>query len=278
MCAPSDAYGPPVLEGPTPADTPALLEDDSAEPPLFGPLPHDPPVRDFPAAVVLCFFHEVVTALATHPGPRVLTTLTSVASENPVWQIDVDGRPVAVVRPSMGAPATVAVLEELIALGGRCFVAVGGAGALLPDLVLGHAVVVSGAVRDEGTSFHYLPPARTVDADPAGVDVLQRVLTAAGVPYLTARTWTTNAIYRETRTRIARRVGEGCTTVEMEAAALITAARHHRVSFAQLLYAADSLAGEKWDHRGWTTAAARQPLFDLAAQAAATWSTTDPTG
>lgn len=255
-----------------------MWEDDSAEPPLFGPRPHDPPVRDFPAAVVLCFFGEVVTALAARPGARLLTTLTSVEGGHPVWQVDVDGHPVAVVRPLMGAPATVAVLEELIGLGGRCFVAVGGAGALLPDLVLGHAVIVSGAVRDEGTSFHYLPASRTVDADPAGVDALRRVLTSADVPHLVARTWTTDAIYRETRTRIARRIGEGCATVEMEAAALIAAARHHQVSFAQLLYAADSLAGEQWDHRDWTTAAARQPLFDLAARAAAAWSTTDPTG
>ncbi len=153
---------------------PALWEDDSAEVPLFGPRPHDPPVPYFQAAVVLCFFGEVVTALTTRPDARLLTTLTSVEGGHPVWAIDVDGHPVAVVRPLMGAPATVAVLGELIGLGGRCFVAVGGAGALLPDLVLGHAVIVSSAVRDEGTSFHYLPPSRTVDADPDGVDVLRR--------------------------------------------------------------------------------------------------------
>jgi uridine phosphorylase len=239
-------------------------------------LPTTPPVRDFPAAVVLCFFSEVVDAVADRPDARLIATLTSVEGSHPVWAIDVDGRPVAVFRASLGAPAAVGFFEELIALGGRCFVAVGGAGALRPDLVLGHAVIVSGAVRDEGTSFHYLPPTRTVDADPAGVDVLRRVLTAAGVPHLVARTWTTDAIYRETRTRIARRIAEGCATVEMEAAALIAAARHHQVSFAQLLYAADSLAGEQWDHRDWTTAAARQPLFDLAARAAATWAATTP--
>lgn len=150
--------------------------------------------------------------------------------------------------------------------------AVGGAGALLPDLVpdlvLGHAVVVDSAVRDEGTSFHYLPPSRVVDADPSGVGVLQRTLTGAGVPFVTGRTWTTDGLYRETRERVRRRVAEGCVTVEMEAAAFMAVARYRRVRFAQLLYAGDSLAGDQWQERQWTTALSiREQLFWHAADA-----------
>ena len=148
------------------------------------------------------------------------------------------------------------------ALGARTIVAVGGAGALVPDLVLGHAVVVDSAVRDEGTSFHYLPPSRVVDADPSGVAALQRTLTGAGVPFVTGRTWTTDGLYRETRERVRRRVAEGCVTVEMEAAAFMAVARYRRVRFAQLLYAGDSLAGDQWQERHWTTALSiREQLF-----------------
>ncbi|WP_250549145.1 nucleoside phosphorylase [Pseudonocardia sp. H11422] len=163
-------------------------------------------------------------------------------------------------------------LEELIAMGARKLVAVGGAGTLVPELVLGHAVVVDSAVRDEGTSFHYLPPGRITEADPHGVDVLSRILDEAAVPYVVGRSWTTDAIYRETRTRVDRRRAEGCLVVEMEASAFIAVARYRAdlgVRFAQLLLAADSLAGEAWEHRGWTTARqAREGLFQLAARAA----------
>jgi uridine phosphorylase len=124
-------------------------------------------------------------------------------------------------------------------------------------------------VRDEGTSFHYLPPARVVDADPAGVTTLAETLDEAGVPFVIARTWTTDAIFRETRSRVDRRREEGCAVVEMEASALIAVARHRGISLAHLLLAGDSLAGEAWEHRGWTTARdAREGLFRLAARAA----------
>ena len=173
------------------------------------------------------------------------------------------------MQPGVGAPLAVMFLEELIALGCRRFVAVGGAGALLHDLTMGHAIVVESAVRDEGTSFHYLPPGRVVQADPHGIAVLSATLEAEGVPHHVARTWTTDAVYRETRARVDRRRAEGCAVVEMEASAFIAVARYRDVSFAQLLYAADSLAGQAWDHRGWTTARqAREGLFRLAARAA----------
>jgi uridine phosphorylase len=90
------------------------------------------------------------------------------------------------------------------------------------------------------------------------------------VPYRVARTWTTDAVYRETRSRVERRQAEGCAVVEMEASAFIAVARYRGVRFAQLLLAADSLAGEAWQHRGWQTAReARAGLFRLAARAAA---------
>lgn len=88
------------------------------------------------------------------------------------------------------------------------------------------------------------------------------------MPFLTGRTWTTDASYRETRARAGRRVAEGCVTVDMESAAFFAVARYRGVRFAQLLYAGDSLAGETWDDRGWTRATdVRERLFWSAADA-----------
>ncbi len=244
-----------------------LIEDDLAEPGLVTAAAIHPPHPDMPAAAVLCFFPDVVEELAGEP----LLVLRTELGRVPVRVVERGGRRVAVLHPGVGAPLAAMFLEDLIALGARRFVAVGGAGSLRPDLVLGHAVVVDSAVRDEGTSYHYLPPARVVDADPGGVRVLSGALTAAGVPHVVGRSWTTDAVFRETRTRVERRRAEGCAIVEMEAAALFAVARCHGVTLAQMCYAGDSLAGEEWDHRGWrSVAGVRDGLFEVAVTAAAT--------
>jgi uridine phosphorylase len=130
-------------------------------------------------------------------------------------------------------------------------------------------VVPDAAVRDEGTSYHYLPPAREVETDPVDLAAAVSVLERSGVPHRVGKTWSTDAPYRETEARVARRRAEGCITVEMETAAFLAVARHRGVRFAQYLYAGDDLSGEAWDHRSWQTSSARRSLFDLALEAAA---------
>lgn len=245
-----------------------LLEDDLAETGLIAPKAFVPSGA-MPSAVVLCFFAEVIEQLAQRDDTEVIGMLTAAHGRHRVLSVAHGSGRVAVFHPGVGAPIAAAFLEEVIAAGGRSFIAVGGAGALLPDLVLGHPIVVQSALRDEGTSFHYAAPSRTIDADPAGVAALRETLDADDIDYLTGRTWTTDAFYREPRSRIARRVEEGCLVVEMEASAFIAVARFRGVRLGQLLYAGDSVAGEHWDERGWSDAVdVRSRLFDLAASAA----------
>jgi uridine phosphorylase len=81
--------------------------------------------------------------------------------------------------------------------------------------------------------------------------------------------WSMDAIYRETRARVSRRVKEGCLVVEMEASALMAVARYRSIPFGEVVMAGDSLAGREWQHRGWMTAkSARRQLFASAADAA----------
>lgn len=223
---------------------------------------------DMPERAVLCFFAEVVERVAEQEGARRVVSLVSEHGRHAVWELEREGERVAFLQPGVGAPLAGVFFEEVIDYGVRAAVACGGAGALVPDLALGHPVVVSGALRDEGTSFHYLPPSRTVEADPAVVAAIEATLAGAGVPFTVGRTWTTDAPYRETAARVAARRREGCVTVEMEAAALLAVARWRSVRFGQLVYAADALHGEEWDHRDWTGAVdARERLFWLAVAA-----------
>lgn len=245
-----------------------LLEDDLAEPGLITPRGFTADAN-MPTAVVICFFAEVIEELARRRDTELVGVLSAAHGQHPVYSIAHGSSRVAVFHPGVGAPIAAGFLEEVIAAGGRSFIAVGGAGALLPDLVLGHPVVVQSAVRDEGTSYHYAPPGRIIDADPIAVVAIQKTLDAVGADYLTGRTWTTDAFYREPRTRISRRVDEGCLAVEMEAAAFIAVARFRGVRLGQLLYAGDSVAGAEWDERDWSKASdIRSTLFDVAAAAA----------
>lgn len=229
--------------------------------------PHPSPTIDMPEHCVVCFFQEVIEQLSAAGQVQTVTTLKSEIGTHPVYELDVLGRRLGLFHPGVGAPLAVAFLEEVIALGGKRFIACGGAGVLDPAITVGHLVVPTAAVRDEGTSYHYLPPGREVAPSPEGVAAIERVLSAHGVPYVTGKTWTTDGLYRETVKRMQLRQAEGCITVDMEASAFFAVAQFRDVTFAQILYGGDDLTGEAWDSRDWTTHAVREQLFWLAAEA-----------
>jgi uridine phosphorylase len=129
-------------------------------------------------------------------------------------------------------------------------------------------VVPTAAIRDEGTSYHYLSASRDVAPTDDALAAIIATLERRGVPHASGKTWTTDGLYRETREKVRRRVAEGCLTVEMEAAALFAVARFRGVSFGQILYAGDDLSGEAWDERGWPRhGSSRSALIRLAAEA-----------
>jgi uridine phosphorylase len=243
-----------------------ILEFDPAAEALLDPGRLVRPI-DAPEHCVICFFQDVIAGLLAEHQAQRLCVQRSEMGEHPVYEIARHGRRLAVFHPGVGAPLAAAFLEEVIARGCRTFIVCGGAGVLVPDIAVGHIVVPTHAVRAEGTSYHYLPPGREVAASPEGVAAIQAALEAGGVPYVLGKTWTTDAIYRETPAQIARRKAEGCLTVEMEAAALFAVAQFRRVRLAQLLYGGDDLSGSTWDSRNWTRHAVRETLFWLAADA-----------
>lgn len=192
---------------------------------------------------VLCFFQDVLQQMHADGRLKIIYHLGSEIGRNPVYEMEVEGERVAVLHPGVGAPLAGAFLEELIALGCRDFIACGGCGVLNGEIGLGHVVVPATAVRDEGTSYHYLPPSREVAAHPDAVQAIEQALQKHHVPYVVGKTWTIDAIYRETPARIARRRTEGCHVVEMESAAFFAIAQFRGVRFGQLLYGGDDLTG-----------------------------------
>lgn len=217
---------------------------------------------------VLCFFPEVLSKLAANGTLKLVTTLYSEMSPNPVYILTVGERQITVTHPGVGAPLAAFYLEILIAYGCDKFIAVGGAGTLRSDLGLGHLVIPNSAVRDEGTSYHYLPPSRTVAGSPVAIAAIEQILTGKAVPYVVGKTWTTDGIFRETRSRVERRQSEGCLVVEMETATFFAVAQFRDVIFGQILYCGDDLTGAEWDSRDWVNQSSmREKLFWLAVDA-----------
>jgi uridine phosphorylase len=222
--------------------------------------------RDVPRHCVLCFFQDVIDELVRN-GARLIHAERWETGNHPIYELDFNGRRLAVMHPRVGAPVSAAMLELMIALGARKFIACGGAGVLDSKIAVGHIIVPNSAVRDEGTSYHYLPPSREVAPHPRALAAIEKTLRRNGMEYIVAKTWTTDAILRETRARMLARRREGCLTVEMEAAAFFAVAQFRRVQFGQILYGGDDLAGDDWNHRNWNRHQIRERLFTLAAEA-----------
>lgn len=147
--------------------------------------------------------------------------------------------------PGGAAPAA-ALMEELISIGISRFLCIGSAGLIDKNFDINSLLVVTEAIRDEGTSYHYLPAGEATYTTPLLREQLKDSLTRQGVRFAEGKVWTTDAFYRETPARVARRQAEGAIAVEMECAALCAVAQRRGVEFAQALFFSDSVHSEVW--------------------------------
>lgn len=232
--------------------------------------PSGPPtLSHVPDCCVLCFFQEVIDRLVDQKLLDPIGELKSEIGPNPIYQYDFKGRKIMVVHPGVGAPLAAGFLEEIIARGVNKFIVCGGCGVLDHTIAVGHPVILTSAVRDEGTSYHYLLASREVTASLAAIETLELTLQENGLDYILGKTWTTDAIYRETRGRRDLRVSDGCIVVEMEAAALFAVAQFRGVTLGQIVYGGDLVMPEGWDGRAWHRRTTdRELLFQMAVEAA----------
>jgi len=152
-----------------------------------------------------------------------------------------DGVEVAVLLAPIGSPGTVMIVEELIAAGARVVVGIGDAGGLQPSVPAGSCVIPDRALRDEGTSLHYVDEDVEARPDPEVAEKLAAGLAAAGIEPARGLIWTTDAPYRELSGTVTRLRGDGVVAVDMEAAALFVVAACRGVAAASVMVVADVL-------------------------------------
>ncbi|MBN9663440.1 MAG: nucleoside phosphorylase [Acidobacteria bacterium] len=166
-----------------------------------------------------------------------------------MYVVDCEGVPVGIVDRTIGGPYAVLVAEQLQAAGARLIVGLTSAGRVSSELPLPCLVVATSAIRDEGTSFHYLPPGESVDAPAQIAGHFAEALRATRWPVRTGCVWTTDAPYRETEGAILFWRSRGVLAVEMQAASLFAfgAARQAAVAVVARVSNAIDHTGEQFD-------------------------------
>ena len=224
-----------------------LTEHDHDQPSAFSPEALISAVRSLralpsvrvPDVVVLEFDGDLYDALArcgrAQPWP------TWACFHTPMMSVLVDGEPCGIVPRTIGGPFATLVAEQLFASGARVVLGLTSAGRVRADHRLPHFVVVDEAIRDEGTSLHYLPPSRTVRGHRALNDALAREIGALALPCHRGLAWSTDAPYRETASLLRRRAAEGALAVEMQAASLFAFAEAKKVDVGVVAYVTNAV-------------------------------------
>jgi uridine phosphorylase len=225
-----------------------ILEYDEDKNAIIRPSNHIKPI-DVPERCILCFFSEAIEKILTEYPHKIVSNLKSECYNFPLYELTYKGEKLALIQAAVGSPLAAGQIDELTALGIKKFIACGMCGVLKKELAVGNLIIPVAAIRDEGTSYHYVKPAREILANERIVNIIENTLQELKIPFIKAKTWTTDALYRETFLKVAQRKEEGCVTVEMEASAYMAVSQYNNVEFGQILSAGDSLAGVKWDKR-----------------------------
>lgn len=227
-----------------------ILEYDDAPTAVIQP-DHEGLELALPDKAVFAFLGGCIRRYAEEQGLTPVAYFLSITKKYPVYIVNYKGEDICLCQAPVGAAAAVQIMDWLISYGVKSVISSGSCGALT-DLPENAFLIPTKALRDEGTSYHYLPPSRWVELDADVCRSMKRTLDELDLPCVPCAVWTTDGFFRETREMVEYRKAEGCSVVDMECAALAACARFRGVKFGQLLFTADTLANvERYDERGW---------------------------
>lgn len=206
-------------------------------------------VENFPETVISIFSHTLFSTIAEFLDAKEIAHTKDVDGHWPVYEVTYKGKRFALYKARLGAPACVGSFEDIIPMGAKRIILLGNCGVLDKAIEDCGIIIPTRAIRDEGTSYHYAPAADYIDVNKQYISDFIAVLDEFGYPYVRGTTWTTDAFYRETRDKIARRKEMGAICVEMECSAMQAMCDFRGVEFFQFLYAGDNLDHSTWDPR-----------------------------
>lgn len=205
----------------------------------------------FPPKCVFAFLGKTTDEFALSDNSTLIGEFESITKVYPIYRTIYKNEEICYCQAPCGSAPATQILDFLISYGVKCIIACGSCGALL-DFPENEIIIPTSALRDEGTSYHYLEPSREIILNKIAINAIKRASNALGVKYEECKTWTTDGFYRETKDMVKYRMEEGCAIVEMECSALAACAQFRNVIFGQILFTADTLACiEAHDDRDW---------------------------
>lgn len=228
-----------------------LLEEfDKSKTAVLNPEHFHSKFENAPKTCIAFFSKSVMKIFIERYNPEIIdNSIENATAKFPVYKVNVNGVKLAVTQFPVGAPACVANAEELISLGIKNILAVGCCGCLDKDIEEYSIIIPTSAIRDEGTSYHYAPASDETVLNDKIVKTIENVMKQNKIHYRKGKTWTTDAVFRETRKKVNDRISQGAIAVDMECSAMNVLCKFRGVNFGQIFYAADMLANEEYDPR-----------------------------
>lgn len=224
---------------------------------------------NLPARCVYAFLEEEIERYANAVGADKVGEFVSATKTYPVYVMTYNGEEICLAQAPVGSAAAAQFLDWLIGYGVKQILSTGTCGVLV-DMPENVFLIPTRALRDEGASYHYVAPSRYIEVNRRALTAIETVLRQASIPYQEVMTWSTDGFYRETPDKVAYRIEEGCSVVEMECAALAAVAKLRGAIWGLLLFTADSLVDiDNYDQRNWGAEAFDKALelcLDIAVQ------------
>ena len=224
-----------------------LFDHDLDSPPAFKPeelvnavrASRHLPELSVPPICVLDFDGDLTDWLVGHGEATVFEPWACFHTR--MYLVEAGGVRCGIVARTIGGPYAVLIAEQLRVAGVQLILGLTSAGRVSPSLPLPSFVVATGALRDEGTSLHYLPPGEQIACPTTIVDLLVEELGHLGPTVVQGLVWTTDAPYRETKRQIERHAASGVLAVEMQAASLFAFAAARTVEIGMVAHVTNAV-------------------------------------
>lgn len=204
-----------------------------------------------PKKAIFAFLIDTVEEYAKNNNAIQVATFESATKLFPIYVVNYKDEDICLVHAPVGSAPATQILDWLIGYGVEKIISTGSCG-VLEDIGENEFILPYKALRDEGTSYHYMAPSRFIDLNPVAIETIEKVFKENNIKYKKAITWTNDGFYRETKEKVLYRKSEGCSVVEMECAALTACAQFRGATFGQFFYTADTLANlVTHDARDW---------------------------
>lgn len=183
---------------------------------------------------------EAIDGFLAQQPHRVMGHFDCFGKKILIYEVELPKWKITLCQAMLGAPAAVELLDWLISYGVKQILAIGSAGTL-DDLPENYFLVPTKAIRDEGTSFHYMASGNFVDLSSEFLTKAEKLMEQNNFKVKEVMTWTTDGFFRETAKKVKQFKKLGAACVEMECAAMAACAQFRQADFAQILFTADSL-------------------------------------